>query len=756
MPVVPKYEPSVSLKPMLQSSYSVQASPDDFGAAAARGLGDAASGVSRLAQAKIAVQELEGEAQAKEADNGYAAWAREAMYGEGGYMTLEGQAAVAARASFEAEAAEKRKQFGADLTGFGAKAYATASDARLSSILDSTITHQAAERKTWMKTASADRAASFADDALAGYQNPKTVEKNIAAGLAEIRSMAALSGLDADSLKLREDEFTSGVHKNVALRMAQTNPSAALDYAKAHEGELGGAAMTDLENILAPVIIDRQARDEAERIAGTGRSSTAELPSDTLGTSGPTRALAILQERAVGGATRADALVNLDKDFAVNLAAIIEDAPPGIKEGLGLTSGYRSTEKQAELYANSGGDGSVAKPGGSSHEHGLAADLTWNGKLIREGETPQEVIDYLHGNAAAYGLNFRLKTGSGARVVEDWHVEPVGARDRISGGANVSAKGTGVSVKAAGPSVADQNAALDAIDNPLLRDETAKRLKLISDMRVAEAKAQNDALKLQVFSIVDQGGSPDEIDPMIRSQLGREEMAGLWSYYEARNKAGGVKTDERTLYELQTQFATDPTKFSQIDLFDYRSALSDSDWEKVNGWRQTALTDSRKAGEEATSIISTSDYMKTQLDAVGISATGKEGEERQTALRREAEFQIALQREVDAWVKDNGKQPSPTEAQAMINRLLLPVVIKTPGMIYGTTDTPAKLFEVPSLGSIGGGKTVEAFAAYAEIPQADRTQIEMALEQKLGYKPSEEQVEAEYALFLSAQINTGN
>ncbi len=766
MVTVPRYEPSVSLNPLHQRGYTTRASVEDFGAAAARGMGDLASGVSRVAQAKIAVQEMEGEAQAKEADNRYAAWAREAMYGENGYMNLEGQAAVVARAEFEKQAAEKKAEFGSGLNGFGAKAYESASTARLNSILDQTITHQASERKTWMKTASADRVKTFADDALAGYQNPKIVKKNIAAGIAEIRSMGALAGLDADSLSQREAEFTAGVHKNVALRMAQTDPAAALEYAKKHETVLGGAAMTDLENILAPVIIEKQAREEAERIAGSGRGASGSAVEEPV-RPGPTKenakkttaaydhAITTLSDRAVGGATRLDALVNLDKDFVVNVAAIIEDAPPGVKEGLGLTSGYRSTERQRELYEKSGGDGSVARPGGSSHEYGMAIDLTWNGKLIRTGSTPQEVIDYLHGNAAAYGLNFRLKTGSGARVVEDWHIEPVGARDRIAGGGStVTARGTGVSVKASGPSVAEQQAALDAIENPLLREETARRLKLISDMRAAEATAQHNQLKMDVFSMIDQGQSPDSLDPMVRAQLGREEMAGLWSYYEARNKPGGVKTDDRTLYDLQTLYATDPARFAQEDLFEYRDRLSDADWDKVNGWRQTALTDGRKAGEEAVAITSTADYMRTQLDAVGISTAGKEGEERAAAARREAEFQIALQREVDAWVQQNGTKPAQTDIQAMVNRLLLPVVIKdTNGW---DSETNARLFEVPQLGKLTEGVTAELYAPYAEIPQADRAQIEVALEQQLGYKPSEEQVEAEYARFLSAQISTGN
>lgn len=754
MPTVPRYEPSVRLRPAQQQGFTVRASAEDFGAAAARGLGDVASGLSKVAQAKIAMEEIEGEAAAKDADNRYAAWEREAMYGPNGFMTLEGQAAVTARAQFEKDAATKRLEFGQGLSGFGAGAYQRASEARLNSILDRTIVHQASERKKWMETASADRVDTFASDALVAFQNPAIVERNIAAGVAEIASFGALKGLDADSVKQRQSEFASGVHKNVALRLAQTDPLAAQAYVEKNRDILTGQDVTDLEGVLAPVVIDQQARQEAERIVSGGRASNT--PAETLGARGPTRAMAVLQERAIGGATRPDALVNLDANFATNLAAMIEDAPPGVKEGLGLTSAYRTTEKQAELYANSGGSGRAAKPGGSSHEYGLAVDLTWNGRLIREEEVPPEVIEYLHGNAKAYGLNFRLKDAAGESE-EDWHVEPIDARARIAGGsvpvtggATVSARGTGVSAGAAMPSLAEQQAALDAISNPALRDETARRLKIISDIRKADAEAQYQRLKADAFALIDNGQSPDNMDPQMRAMLGREEMAGLWSYYEARSK-NTLRTDERVLYDLQTKYATDPAAFAQEDLFEYRAKLSDADWEKVTGWRQTALTDQRKAGQEATSIITANEYMKTQLQAAGITTTDKKGNERAEAARREAQFQIALQREIDAWVELKGTQPQPTDIKSMVNRLLLPVVVKETGIIFDG-ETPARLFEVPALGDIGEGRTVEFFQPYEEIPSNVRTQIEMELEAQNGYKPSEEQVEFAYAQFLSAEF----
>ena len=41
----------------------------------------------------------------------------------------------------------------------------------------------------------------------------------------------------------------------------------------------------------------------------------------------------------------------LDDTFAVNLAGILQAAPPEIKAGLGVYSGYRGIERQKELFA---------------------------------------------------------------------------------------------------------------------------------------------------------------------------------------------------------------------------------------------------------------------------------------------------------------------------------------------------------------------------------------------------------------------
>ena len=83
-----------------------------------------------------------------------------------------------------------------------------------------------------------------------------------------------------------------------------------------------------------------------------------------------------------------------------------------------ITSGYRSPERQAQLWANALkeygdpeiADNWVARPGKSNHGKGIAADLGFANAAARE---------WAHANAAKFGLVFPMSW-------EPWHIEPIG------------------------------------------------------------------------------------------------------------------------------------------------------------------------------------------------------------------------------------------------------------------------------------------------------------------------------------------
>jgi len=110
----------------------------------------------------------------------------------------------------------------------------------------------------------------------------------------------------------------------------------------------------------------------------------------------------------------------LQQEFASRLAAFAAAAPGG---GITINSGYRSPERQAELYAAAlkkyGSEAAarkwVAPPGKSNHNRGAAADL---------GYANPDVEKWAHANAAQYGLNYRMGH-------EPWHIEMIDGQPTV-------------------------------------------------------------------------------------------------------------------------------------------------------------------------------------------------------------------------------------------------------------------------------------------------------------------------------------
>ena len=123
---------------------------------------------------------------------------------------------------------------------------------------------------------------------------------------------------------------------------------------------------------------------------------------------------------AVGGATRPDSFTGMNSDFNTALMQMFSDAPEEVRAALRVSSGYRSNDRQAQLWDEAlkkyGSPEAarkwVAPPGNSQHNHGNAADLKYMSPAAKE---------WVRQNAGRYGLAFPLNN-------EDWHIELASAR----------------------------------------------------------------------------------------------------------------------------------------------------------------------------------------------------------------------------------------------------------------------------------------------------------------------------------------
>lgn len=746
MATVPTYTPSVAERPRFQQSITVQASGEDMGAAIGRGLQGVGQGMQQAGRAAFELQQLENQARAKEADDQFAAWIRERQYGEGGYMTLSGRAAVEGREAFERELAEKRMSFGENLQPGAATMYQGASMARLNSTVNSAVVHQAQERKVWMNDSANARKETFKSDALANWNVPAAVDRNIAAGQMELREQAALMGWDADRLAREEQLYISGVRHDVALRIAADDPIAAKAYIDEHRDQLTGEHQFKLDEALEVPLATAQGEQAAAAFfdAHPGRAEAVENTGQ-----GPTRAKAYLLEHSVN--PRASHIDGLDGAFANNLAAMMQDAP---FDGLGVLSGNRTVEEQrvlweAELARQGGNEAAarrnVAPPGKSNHNHGQAVDLSYNGKSLKHA--PPEVIEWVHANAGKYGLTFPMSW-------ENWHIEPVSAR----GATAVPATGV-TTQRAQMPSWTEVEDYLAGISDPKAREVARSMITSRMNAAAKDEETSRKAVVETAFSeMMTQNVSPYSFSPEVQSMIGREGMSNLMTYWDKVSSGEKIETDPQLLYAMSNAYATDPAKFAEVDLTPYFDRLSDADRDKVMGWQQTALTNQRLAYEEGGTLKTAMDMAKVHLNAAGIKTGSSDAKD----ASREAQFQIALQQEIAAMQEANeGRALSTPEIQQLINRMLLPVVIRSPndaampglipdpfasfGRLFGGVEQRGLMFEA---GARPDGSTVEVDLAYDDVPTDMRTAIRSSLEAELGRTPTEGEIVDEYERFL--------
>lgn len=750
MPIVPQYQPGqVQQRGAFQQGVTVRASADDMGAAVGRGLQSLGQGVGEVANAMAQVQEMEDVALAKQADNDFAGWLRERQYGEGGFLTLEGRNAVQAREAFEREVADKRREFGQGLAPGAQAAFDQASTSRVNSTLDQSVVHTANQRKAWFKDASTQRIDTFAEDALAGYANPNLVARNIAAGQAELRSMAEMQGWDPDALANREAEFVSGVHKNVTLRIAQSDPLAADAYRKQHNDSLTGPDQYQLEGSLQSAVLEAEAVRVVDGILQGTRTPPSGAPGGgvTVGETGPTSTRAFLNSRLVTQG-RTEDVDGLDEGFATNIAAMMQDAPPEIAEGLGILSGARSVERQRVLWEQAlvqyGSPEAarkwVAPPGNSRHNFGQAVDLSWNGRSLKHA--PPEVIDWVHANAEKYGMHFPMDH-------EPWHAEPMGSRS-----GTVAPRTSGVAPRSMMPSFSEIEAQLEGISDPRVRDLARTRLNAQVEAQNRAARAAEQAAKDELWRYVEQGATPDQVPQDIRVAAGLSSVSSAWSYIEATAARGVPQDDEELVYDMRREAANDPDFFAQRDLNTYRDRLSPQTFKEMTGLQTSALTDQRKAREEGYTLTTAFSQATTALEAVGITTTGLKGSDRTEAATRIAQFNNTLAAQIAEFKANEERNPDQMDIQKMVNRLLLPIVVEEPGMLFGTRRTEGNfLFEADTVASAAN---VSVSVEYGDIPRSLRIEIEADLAAELGRNPSEDEVSTRYNQVIEDSIRGNN
>lgn len=280
---------------------------------------------------------------------------------------------------------------------------------------------------------------------------------------------------------------------------------------------------------------------------------------------------------------------------------------------------------------------------------------------------------------------------------------------------------------------------------PRARPLTRKRINAAQTLSNSAREAAAKEAKGTAFDFIVQGGSPDDLPFELKSAIGVEGMSSLWTYYEKQASGEHTISDDNLVYGLNKRAAFDPAGFSKLDLNDYRSDLSPTDFKSLMELQTKAIKDVGALGAELAPMKQAYDQADVALAGIGLSNAGLSGADREKVSKRISVFQNTLAAQITEFKDKNDRNPNEAEIGELVNRLLLPVVMKKPNWYGGTDDRGGFIFEV---GGRADNERVDVAVRYQDIPIDLREAIASDLELELGRKPGPEEVTARYEEFV--------
>lgn len=721
MPVVPTYQDrGIRLDPGFTFRDSTKATGEMFGSKVGEALGKAGQGLADLGKAVAEVHELDATNTAKDSHNGYIGAVRQLGYGEGGYMATSGRDAALGYDAFEKGLRQAAADGAKGLSPLAARKYWDAANVTMSSALEDAARHAMEGRKAWTVQTSQARIAAFHGNAVAQSDNPQAVVENTVAGLTEYREIGKLMGWPEGEVTDKGMGLVSSVYEDIARKKAATDPVAAMAFVKDNapmftddarkrlDAEVGEAARDEETRRGALAFVSgKRASPDTPDIAAGPTPSAGERPGDQR--PGPTVKRAVLLDHAAVG-TDPSTVLGLDIGFAHNLSAFVEDAPPEIRSGLRLE------------FSDRAGDGQQDAPADAPR----AANLTFNG--ARLDAAPSAVQDWALRSAGKYGL--RLPAGIGLQAGD-----PNGGR--------LVAASDGVSARASMPSPASAEDYLQTIPDPRRRDLARQTILDAWELRSREEDERQRAAKAEVWRQIDGGATPDDVPFDVRQAAGMEAMTAARTYYSKKLADQAIVTDPEVLRNLRLTAASKPQYFANLDLNDYRHSLSDGDYRDLTEKQAGIIENDRAVQDRGADLVTAFKMAEDQLKGAGVLMP--EGRETEEDRQRLARFQNDLYDDIAAQMKEKpGHTPNPFDFQRSINNLLLPILIKTPGM-FGGSETRARLFDAKHLKD---GQTYEFNVLPEDIPVDMRAGLRKELQWELDGEPTDKQVGAEYAAMV--------
>lgn len=395
---------------------SVDTNPDMFGAGIGRAISGFGSTLSEVgARLEANKEELRVQGAKTAANQAFVDASLAANKLEAGYLQTQGTVATAGYTDYSDNLKKIREDALESLEDDDAKElFDRAFQSPMLSGANTGAVHAATQGRAAAVDASKARVNTIMNDSATKFMDEELFQSNLTALDQQLAEQGKLLGWGPDVLLAEVKQQHSLAWEARITSMAMTDPRGAMQLFARVKDDLNVENRLRVQSGVvqtAQNLAIQQARGDIrlgangdvrpafqEGIIAGGRSEAADT---------------FLLSRAIG--KDASHIRNMHPDTSARLAALIQSAPPGIRENITIFSGARSLEDQAELYRKSGGSGMVAKPSPHApHVRGDAADLGWKGGSFKS--MPADAQRWLHANAKEFGLVFRLGN-------EPWHIE---------------------------------------------------------------------------------------------------------------------------------------------------------------------------------------------------------------------------------------------------------------------------------------------------------------------------------------------
>jgi len=628
MPVVPTYEDrGIRLDPGLNFRDNTHATPEMFGSQVGEGLMKAGQGLTSLGGAVAEVEDLDATNAAKDKSSNFISQVNERTYGENGYLSTSGRASVEGRKGFLADITRMAKEGAKGLSPLAERRYWDAVYVVIGDVTKEANRHEMAQRSVWRATADNNRTAVLSESAIAKPEGSEGVPLMVAAAVAQNDQAARDQGMPDQKRVEGNAQVAADITVARLGKVAESDPKGALTKLELVKGILPKEVYDRLQLSFGKAAGDEEARQGALAFAAGTRKQLAAAGGGfepDVGT-GPTAERTALLDRAK--VADAAAVLKLDGPFAINLSAMMEDAPAGAGLGIAFRKGSDDTE-------------------------GRSVELTYNGDRL--DKAPDEVQAWARRNAGRYGLTM-----------------PVGGAVGV-----VTAVSDAVAARALRPSLAAIDKHLQSIDDPRRREIAKQAIATSLDLESQQERERLRQAKATLWQRVEAGTPPDALPYTLRQAVGDQAMTVARNYI-GKKQAGPIVTDDMLLADMRLFSAERPEDFALVDLNDYRDRLEDSDLKALAETQAAIGRDGRKARDQGAELTDAFDMAKARLEDAGAILPGEENSGQRRQLL--AEVQNAVYTGLaDFRAKNPGIRPAPADVRKMIDKFLLPYYVPLP------------------------------------------------------------------------------